>query len=131
MAFPGVSPSQSVPGPSGVGDPQWCRSDFGGAVAYYNATNFQTINNKNAGGNQSGNYWFNPNSFSNAREVALNQALVNGGEPIFAYEPVHLRYAGAQRFARPGRVQCQSHAIQTLRGEGEIRSGIPASTPSI
>jgi hypothetical protein len=50
-------------------------------VVYYNAKNFQTINNANAGGNQSGNYWFNPNSFSNAREVALNQELVNGANP--------------------------------------------------
>jgi hypothetical protein len=81
MAFPGVSPSQTVPGPSGVGDPQWVRSDLVAPVTYYNATNFQTINNKNTGGNQSGNYWFNPNSFSNAREVALNQALVNGANP--------------------------------------------------
>jgi hypothetical protein len=80
-AFPGVSPSQSDPGPSGAGDPQWVRADLVAPVAYYNATNFQTINNKNAGGNQSGNYWFNPNSFSNAREVALNQALVNGANP--------------------------------------------------
>jgi hypothetical protein len=39
------------------------RSDLVAPIAYYNATNFQTINNKNAGGNQSGNYWFNPNSF--------------------------------------------------------------------
>ena len=29
--------------------------------------------NSNSAGAQSGNYWFNPNSFSNAREVALNQ----------------------------------------------------------
>ena len=81
LAFPGVSPSQSVPGPSGVGDPQWVRSDLVAPISYDNARNFQTINNKNAGGNQSGNYWFNPNSFSNAREVALNQALVNGANP--------------------------------------------------
>jgi hypothetical protein len=81
MAFPGVEPSQALPGPSGAGDPQWVRADLVSPVTYYNATDFRTINNVNAGGAESGNYWFNPNSFSNAREVALNQALVNGADP--------------------------------------------------
>ena len=80
-AFPGVEPSQTSPGPSGAGDPQVVRSDLVAPITYYNATNYQTINNVNAGGNQSGNYWFNPDSFSNAREVALNQALLNGADP--------------------------------------------------
>jgi hypothetical protein len=80
-AFPGVAPSQTSPGPSGAGDPQVVRADVVAPITYYDATNFRTINNANAGGNQSGNYWFNPDSFSNAREVALNQALLNGADP--------------------------------------------------
>ncbi len=80
-AFPGVEPSQTSPGPSGAGDPQVVRADVVSPITYYSAGNYQTINNVNAGGNQSGNYWFNPNSFSNAREVALNQALLNGADP--------------------------------------------------
>jgi hypothetical protein len=38
---------------------------------------YRTVNSNSAGA-QNGNYWFNPNSFSNAREVALNQAAASG-----------------------------------------------------
>jgi hypothetical protein len=80
-AFPGVSPSQSFAGAFRRRRPAVGTRGPGGAGRVLQRRNFQTINNKNAGGNQSGNYWFNPNSFSNAREVALNQALVNGANP--------------------------------------------------
>jgi hypothetical protein len=81
FAFPGVAPSQTAPGPSGAGDPQVVRADLVAPVVYYDPKSFQVVNNTNAGGNQSGNYWFSPSSFSNAREVALNQQLVNGTNP--------------------------------------------------
>ena len=73
MAFsPGTASSISSPGPSGAGDIQVVRSDLVAPVQYLNAGAFRTVNS-NSSGAQSGNYWFNPNSFSNAREVALNQ----------------------------------------------------------
>jgi hypothetical protein len=72
MAAPGTASSIDSPGPSGAGDIQVVRADLVAPIQYYNATNYRSINT-NANGAQSGNYWFNPNSFSNAREVALNQ----------------------------------------------------------
>ena len=72
MAFsPGTASSISSPGPSGAGDIQVVRADLVAPVEYLSPGAFQTVNS-NAAGAQSGNYWFNPNSFSNARAVALN-----------------------------------------------------------
>jgi len=73
MAFsPGTASSIDSPGPSGAGDIQVVRADLVAPVQYYTASVYRTVNSNSAGA-QSGNYWFNPNSFSNAREVALNQ----------------------------------------------------------
>ena len=73
MAFsPGTASSISSPGPSGAGDIQVVRADLVAPIQYFDAEAFRTVNS-NTTGAQSGNYWFNPNSFSNAREVALNQ----------------------------------------------------------
>jgi hypothetical protein len=75
MASPGAESSISSPGPSGAGDIQVVRSDLVGAIQYLDPGAFRTINvTTNGSGEQSGNYWFTPNSFSNAREVALNTA---------------------------------------------------------
>jgi hypothetical protein len=71
--LPGLSTGMNYPGPSGAGDPQVVRADLVAPVTYYDAHNYQTINNASSG-TQSGNYYFNPNSFSNSRLVALNQA---------------------------------------------------------
>jgi hypothetical protein len=73
MAFsPGTASSIDSPGPSGAGDIQVVRADLVAPVQYYGAGAYRTLATT-AAGTQSGNYWFNPNSFSNAREVALNQ----------------------------------------------------------
>jgi hypothetical protein len=86
MALSSSTVSQFNPGPSGAGDPQVVRADLVSPVVYYSAKGFQTINNSNAGGAESGNYYFNPNSFSNAREVALNQqAQINATGLAFTY----------------------------------------------
>ena len=79
MAFsPGTASSISSPGPSGAGDIQVVRSDLVAPIQYLNAGAYRTVNvTTNGAGEQSGNYWFNPNSFSNAREVALNQAATS------------------------------------------------------
>jgi hypothetical protein len=72
----GTASSISSPGPSGAGDVQVVRADLVAPVQYYSAGTYRTVNSNSAGA-QSGNYWFNPNSFSNAREVALNQAATS------------------------------------------------------
>jgi outer membrane receptor protein involved in Fe transport len=77
FAFPGTGPSQTSPGTSGYGDPQVVRADLVAPVVYYDAKNFQTLPGTVGAGSQTGNYWFSPSSFSNAREVALNQAAAN------------------------------------------------------
>jgi Carboxypeptidase regulatory-like domain/TonB-dependent Receptor Plug Domain len=57
------------PGPAGDGDPNLVRADLTTSnVAIYNAHNQQTIN-----GN-TGNYYFNPNAFTAAPLIALDQA---------------------------------------------------------
>jgi hypothetical protein len=77
MAFsPGTASSIDSPGPSGAGDIQVVRADLVAPVQYYGANVYRTVNSNSAGA-QSGNYWFNPNSFSNAREVALNQEAMS------------------------------------------------------
>jgi hypothetical protein len=74
MAFSsGTASSISSPGPSGAGDIQVVRADLVAPVQYYGAKPYRTVNS-NLAGAQAGNYWFSPNSFSNTREVALNQA---------------------------------------------------------
>ncbi len=79
MAFsPGTESSISSPGPSGAGDIQVVRADLAAQIQYMDPGAFRTMNvgaNVNGTpGTPSGNYWFNPNSFSNLREAALNTA---------------------------------------------------------
>jgi outer membrane receptor protein involved in Fe transport len=70
MAFsPGTASSIDSPGPSGAGDIQVVRADLVAPIQYYSPGVYRTA----AGNSAGGNYWFNPNSFSNAREVTLNQ----------------------------------------------------------
>jgi len=79
MASPGAESSINSPGPSGAGDIQVVRSDLVAPVQYMTPGNYQTVNLVSTGaGAQSGNFWFNPNSFSNAREVALNNEALQG-----------------------------------------------------
>jgi hypothetical protein len=77
MAFsPGTASSVNSPGPSGAGDIQVIRSDLVAPIQYLGAKTYRTVDS-NSQGAQSGNYWFNPNSFSNAREKALNDAATS------------------------------------------------------
>jgi hypothetical protein len=73
----GTASSIASPGPSGAGDVQVVRADLVAPLQYLGAKPYRTVNSNSAGA-QTGNYWFNPNSFSNAREVALNQAASSG-----------------------------------------------------
>src|SRR5260370_5061317 len=74
LAFsPGTASSIASPGPSGAGDIQVVRADLVPPIQYFHPEPYRPANINNPG-RQRGNYWFNPNSFSNAREVGLNQA---------------------------------------------------------
>jgi len=72
--FAGLSTSMNSPGPSARVTPDGARRPRA-PVTYYDAHNYQTVQNASSGA-QSGNYYFNPNSFSNARLIALNQAAL-------------------------------------------------------
>jgi hypothetical protein len=63
-----LSTTNSDPGPAGDGDPSEVRADLVlPNVATYNARNQQTFNNT------TGNYFFNPLAFSNARLLSLDK----------------------------------------------------------
>ena len=89
MASPGAASSISSPGPSGAGDIQVVRADLVAQIQYLDPGAFRAMNvSANVNGSpssSSGNYWFNPNSFSNLREVALNneadQSVTNPVDP--------------------------------------------------
>jgi outer membrane receptor protein involved in Fe transport len=66
--FANLSNSNTNPGPAGDGQAALVRADLvGNTVTTYNAHNYQTINGVG------GNYYFNPNNFSNTRLTALNK----------------------------------------------------------
>jgi outer membrane receptor protein involved in Fe transport len=97
----GLSTGMNYPGPSGAGDGQVVRADLVAPVTYYDAHNYQTINNASSG-TQNGNYYFNPNSFSNSRLVALNQAATADASTLngkFSYGTL-----GRNVLRGPGRV---------------------------
>ncbi|MGA8028552.1 MAG: TonB-dependent receptor [Bryobacteraceae bacterium] len=64
--FAGLIQSNTDPGPAGDGDPQLVRADLVGPLSIMNPHSYTTINGT------AGNYYFNPNVFSNAREVNLD-----------------------------------------------------------
>ncbi len=69
----GLNTRRTDPGPSGAGDAGLVRADVNGKVTYFDPHTFQTINGTNNGGDASvGNYYFNPNQFSNTRLLSLD-----------------------------------------------------------
>src|SRR5208282_2947400 len=54
-------------GPSGAGDPDNIHANLVGPANLFNAHNAQTFTNPNTQGTSTGNYLFNPTSFSNAQ----------------------------------------------------------------
>jgi hypothetical protein len=79
--FSGLSTTPGDPGPSGAGDAGLVHADVTGSLATLNASSYQTLTNPNSSSATSGNYWFNPASFSNARAVALD----NSGQIAASY----------------------------------------------
>ncbi len=77
--FAGLNTSNGDPGPAGDGQAGEVRADLvGSSIPTYNPKNSQTLANSNSGGSSTtGNYYFNPNNFSNARAIALDNAVSN------------------------------------------------------
>jgi Carboxypeptidase regulatory-like domain/TonB-dependent Receptor Plug Domain len=59
--FPGAE------GTSGAGDPYNTHANIVGPLTQFNPRTAQTFTNPNSGDTSTGNYWFNPNSLSNAQ----------------------------------------------------------------
>ena len=118
MAFPGVGPSQTSPGPSGAGDPQVVRADLVAPVTYYDPHGYQTIQSATAGA-QTGNYYFNPNSFSNARAVAINNELLNGVAPSTLVSSFTYGTLGRNILRGPGRINTDVALSKHFRLFGE------------
>ncbi len=71
--FANLNTSNGDPGPSGAGDASYVRADLvGNTVTTLSPSTYQTFTNPNAPATSSGNYYFNPASFSNARALALD-----------------------------------------------------------
>jgi hypothetical protein len=71
--FAGLNTQNGDPGPSGAGDAGSVHADLvGSQVTYLSPSATRTFNNPNAGGASTGNYYFNPANFSNARLLALD-----------------------------------------------------------
>jgi len=114
--FAGLSTSMNSPGPSGAGDGQTVRADLVAPVTYYDAHNYQTVQNASSGA-QSGNYYFNPNSFSNARLIALNQAALTDAAALvgqFSYGTL-----GRNALRGPGRFNTDLALSKHLKLFGE------------
>ena len=70
---------RAVPGPSGAGDQELIRADLvTPAVQIYDPKQQMTLGSESGplGGPVSGNFYFNPDAFSNSRAIALNDGSV-------------------------------------------------------
>jgi outer membrane receptor protein involved in Fe transport len=85
--FAGLNTTTSDPGPSGAGDAGSVRADLVSALATMNPQVFQALTNPNSGTTASGNYYFNPAIFSNARLLALDTIASSNAAmlPYFTY----------------------------------------------
>ena len=68
---------------------------------------------------QTGNYYFNPNSFSNARAGAINNLLVNGADPSTLLSQFTYGTLGRNVLRGPGRVNTDLALSKHFRLFGE------------
>lgn len=102
-------------GPSGAGDPTNVHANIVGPTNLFNAHNSQTFTNPNTGGTSTGNYLFNPNSFSNAQcpapaDIDPTQPPCVPGPGVFP--------SSAQVVANPALATYGSVPRNFLRGPG-------------
>jgi outer membrane receptor protein involved in Fe transport len=92
--FAGLETTPSDPGPSGAGDAGSVHADLvGSSAGIMNPQTYQTIN-----GN-SGNYYFNPNNFSNSRLLSLDAIAQQNASQLPGYTYGTL---GRNAFRGPG-----------------------------
>jgi outer membrane receptor protein involved in Fe transport len=117
--FAGLETTPSDPGPSGAGDAGSVHADLvGPSAGIMNPKPYQTIN-----GN-SGNYYFNPNNFSNARLLTLDGIAQQDASQLPGYTYGTL---GRNAFRGPGatnvdiaivkKFKIREHANLELRGD--------------
>jgi hypothetical protein len=87
-------------------------------VTYYDPHGYQTIQSATAGA-QTGNYYFNPNSFSNARAVAINNELLNGVDPSTLVSSFTYGTLGRNILRGPGRINTDVALSKHFRLFGE------------
>jgi outer membrane receptor protein involved in Fe transport len=81
-------------GPSGAGDPTNVHANIVGSTNSFDPRQSQTLTNPNTGTTSSGNYWFNPASFSNAQcDLTANPACVPGPGMLPANSQVQMNPA--------------------------------------
>jgi hypothetical protein len=93
--FANLNTTIDDPGPSGAGDAGLVRADLAGnTVPTLNPSVYQTFTNPNSGTTNSGNYWFDPANFSNARALALDGTAVTSSYPYGTFPRNALRGPG-------------------------------------
>jgi outer membrane receptor protein involved in Fe transport len=106
-------------GPSGAGDPTNVRTNIVGPATLFNAHNSQTFTNPNTGTGQpsTGNYFFNPNSFSNMQCPAPENIIP--GQPVCVPGPTMLP-SNNQVATNPALATYGTYPRNFLRGPGYI-----------
>jgi hypothetical protein len=114
-----------VEGPSGAGDPTNIHANIVGPTNVFNPHNSQTFTNPNSGGPAStGNYLFNPNSFSNAQ--CPSPANIDPTQPPCVPGPGMLP-SSAQVVANPALATYGTVPRNFLRGPGYFNTDIAIS----
>jgi outer membrane receptor protein involved in Fe transport len=90
--FANLNTTGSDPGPSGAGDAAIVHADLvGNTVTTLNPSVYQTFSNPNSGTTNSGNYWFDPASLSNARALELDGTATTAFYPYGTFPRNGLR----------------------------------------
>ncbi len=94
--YANLQTTNSDPGPSGAGDAGNVRADVvGNGIGILNPSTYQTLTNPNNQSSvSSGNYWFNPANFSNARAAALDGTATTTFYPYGTFPRNGLRGPG-------------------------------------
>ena len=109
-------------GPSGAGDPDNAHANIVGPTNLFNAHNPQTYTNPNTGGTSTGNYLFNPTSFS-------NEQCGDGGPntPVNCVPGPGIFPSSAQVVANPALATYGTVPRNFLRGPGYFNTDIAFS----
>jgi len=116
-------PERYVPnaeGPSGAGDPYNVHANIAGSTAQFNPRTSQTLTNPNSGTTSTGNYLFNPASFSNAQCGDIN-------DPFSCTPGPTILPADSQVVADPSLATYGSLPRNFMRGPGYVNLDMTVS----